>query len=130
MLVLAFLMMHNIYGRTCIVLLIVLKYYYFIFKIKNNTVRSIGSKENHLPFEVKKDVLPTGIFVASKPYNVLLSSNHKINAAINNGYITLVWLIIPVLKGISGIPKEKQYAKWEITAKIPNLIMYFFLSFV
>ncbi len=34
MLILAFFMMHNIYGRICIVLLIIVKYYYFIFRIK------------------------------------------------------------------------------------------------
>lgn len=34
LLLIAFFMMSNIYGRICIVVLIVLKYYYFLFRIK------------------------------------------------------------------------------------------------
>lgn len=34
MLILAFLMMHNVYGRISLILLIFVKYYYFLFKIK------------------------------------------------------------------------------------------------
>lgn len=41
MLLIAFLMMNNIYGRITIVLLVIFKYYYFIFRIK--TIREIDN---------------------------------------------------------------------------------------
>ncbi|MGE4214214.1 MAG: YbaN family protein [Anaerotignaceae bacterium] len=34
MLMIAFLMMHNVYGRASLILLVIVKYYYFFFKIK------------------------------------------------------------------------------------------------
>ena len=51
---------------------------------------------------------------------------HITNTETNSGNITLVWLNTPVLNGMGLIPKAKQYAKWEITAKTPSLIIYFF----
>ncbi len=49
MLILAFLMMHNTHGRAFIVLLIIFKYYYFIFKIKTipATLRKGQSFDSH-----------------------------------------------------------------------------------
>ena len=41
MLLIAFLMMNNIYGRIMIVLLVIFKYYYFIFHIK--TIREVDN---------------------------------------------------------------------------------------
>ena len=41
MLLIAFLMMNNIYGRITIVLLVIFKYYYFIFRIE--TIKKVGN---------------------------------------------------------------------------------------
>lgn len=41
MLLIAFLMMNNIYGRITIVLLVIFKYYYFIFRIE--TIREVDN---------------------------------------------------------------------------------------
>ena len=41
MLLIAFLMMDNIYGRITIVLLVIFKYYYFIFRIE--TIKKVGN---------------------------------------------------------------------------------------
>lgn len=41
MLLIAFLMMNNIYGRITIVLLVIFKYYYFIFRIE--TINKVGN---------------------------------------------------------------------------------------
>ena len=48
-----------------------------------------------------------------------------------NDHIILVWLKnVPFENGIRLIPNAKQYAKCDITAKINNLVKYFFLSCV
>ena len=85
------------------------------------TAIQLQSAGNALHTKTKIMICFTILFILSS-----VSCNHIIKTAINSGYITLVWLNIPVLNGMTFMPNAKQYAKWDINANRNSRNIYFF----